>query len=265
MSRRARVALVAAGVARRRPRAAGGRGPRPRPAHEPADPRVAVRLGGHARAGRVVRGPGRVVAGAAAAGPAVAGAAGRARARCSGRRATRIVCGLAGARAARVVVAAGYVGRRLRARQPGADLHPDRLLGRAGFASVLFGDVFRAFSPWRVLRFRGCGPIPSAGAATPPRSPSSASPGSSSSRAGASPRRRWRALRGLHALHARRPARVRDRDVEPPRRGLRRLLQPDLARLDLGAARSRARRAAAAGRPAAAGRQPPGPSSSSAR
>ena len=40
------------------------------------------------------------------------------------------------------------------------------------FASVLFGDVFRAFSPWRVLRFPGLRPYPERWGRYPPRSPS---------------------------------------------------------------------------------------------
>ena len=59
------------------------------------------------------------------------------------------------------------------------------------FVSVLFGDVFRAFSPWRAIRLPGLPALPGvAGAATRRRSRCSPSPGSSSCRAGASiPRR----------------------------------------------------------------------------
>jgi hypothetical protein len=80
--------------------------------------------------------------------------------RALGAPAARVVCGLVGLGLLGVVVAAGYVagGSALDNLAPTFILI-DFWVGLA-FASVLFGDVFRAFSPWRVLRFPGLRPYP---------------------------------------------------------------------------------------------------------
>ena len=65
---------------------------------------------------------------------------------------------------------AGYVGSGDGAGQLGADVHADHVLGRAGVRlDRLFGDVFRAFSPWRALGRAAAvaGPAPVPGAARP--------------------------------------------------------------------------------------------------
>ena len=134
VSRRARLAVAAAGAAARSPpplAPAGGRGARARPAHEPADPRG---LFGWAAA---------IVLVASFAGlavlwprprlqePPLAPAAGRRSGACSAAGPSRRSARAIGVALLAVVIVAGYDGRRLGARQPRADVHPDRLLGRA--------------------------------------------------------------------------------------------------------------------------------------
>jgi hypothetical protein len=68
-----------------------------------------------------------------------------------GSRATEVVCGVIGVAALAIVIAAGYVGRGTAL----DNLAPTFILinfwvGMV-FASILFGDVFRAFNPWRAL------------------------------------------------------------------------------------------------------------------
>ncbi len=81
-----------------------------------------------------------------------------------GSRAVEIVCGAIGVAVLVCVVVAGYVGDQ----SPLNNLAPPFILinfwvGMV-FASILFGDLFRAFSPWRalgrVLRLRGIRPYP---------------------------------------------------------------------------------------------------------
>ena len=117
----------------------------------PADPRVAVRVGGGGGAGRLVRGAGRAVAGAAARGrgrwrPLPGGlgrvlgsrrwrsSAGRSASRCSASSSTPACAGT---------------------QSPAANFAPTFVfvIFWVGLvpASVLFGDVFRAFNPWRAI------------------------------------------------------------------------------------------------------------------
>jgi hypothetical protein len=68
-----------------------------------------------------------------------------------GSRATEVVCGAIGVAALAIVIAAGYVGKGTAL----DNLAPTFILinfwvGMV-FASILFGDVFRAFNPWRAL------------------------------------------------------------------------------------------------------------------
>ena len=128
------------------------------------------------------------------------------------------------------------------------------------FASVLFGDVFHALNPWRAAG-RAVGAL--AGRRTRDRTRRGSGGG----------RRRWpvhlhvdraglrlaRAPgapghrdRRLQRRHVDRDGALRRRDLDAPRRGVRGLLQPALAPVDLREARPRGRRAAAARRSAAA-------------
>jgi hypothetical protein len=79
-----------------------------------------------------------------------------------GSRAVEIVCGLIGVGLLVVVIVAGYVGKQ----STFANLAPTFILitfwvGMA-FASAIFGDIFRAFNPWRALgfAFKGVRPYP---------------------------------------------------------------------------------------------------------
>ena len=105
-------------------------GARPRPADRPADPGVAVRLGGGHRPDRVVRRAGGAVAEAAARGGTLAAAARRRGAARS--RGVEVVCGAIGV----ALLVARDVGRLRRAAGPAGqhrpDLRPRHLLGRPG-------------------------------------------------------------------------------------------------------------------------------------
>ncbi|HWT22964.1 MAG TPA: fenitrothion hydrolase [Solirubrobacteraceae bacterium] len=77
-----------------------------------------------------------------------------------GSRAVDWACRVVGVALFAIVVAAGYAGEST----PLDNLAPTFILivfwvGLV-FVSVLFGDVFRAFSPWRAFRFRGLRPYP---------------------------------------------------------------------------------------------------------
>ena len=147
--RRRVLAAVATARRRRRARAGGRRGARPRPAPAAADPAVAVRLGGRGGAGDLVLRAGGAVAAAAARARRLAPGAGRARARLG--LPVQIVCGAIGVALLVVTILAGYLGS-------GTALDnwaPTFLLitfwvGMV-FVSILFGDVYRAFSPFRAL------------------------------------------------------------------------------------------------------------------
>ena len=175
--------------------------------------------------------PTPAAAGAAAGGRCPAGSGA-----CSAAGPSRSLCAAIGVALLGVVIVRRLRGRRLGARQPRADVHPDRLLGRARVRErAVRRRVPRVQPVARDPARRASGPIPSAGAASRPRSRCSASPGSSSSRAGASTPADLDDRRGrLHRLHARDAGRLRDRGVDPPRRGVRGLLQPVLAHVASG-------------------------------
>ena len=131
--------------------AAGGRrGARPRPAPAAADPAVAVRVGRRrgARRSRSSRWPccGRRRGWSRTTGAPLPGGQRVARA-CR----VQILCGRDRRRAAGRHDPGRLPRLRHGAGQLGADVHPDHVLGRAGVRSILFGDVFRAFSPWRAI------------------------------------------------------------------------------------------------------------------
>ena len=102
-----------------------------------------------------------------------------------GSRVVEVLCAAIGAALFAIVVYAGYEsgGSALDNLAPTFILI-DFWVGLV-FASVLFGDVFRAFSPWRASACAASAPTQSAGVGTPRRSRCSASPGSSWSRRGA--------------------------------------------------------------------------------
>ena len=131
------------------------------------------------------------------------------------------------------------------------------------FASILFGGVYRAFSPFRALG--------RAAAVAEPAVPGEAralagggracgsSPGSSSCRGwgeNAVDARHRRAR--LHDPHAGRAVLLGRGDVVAARRGVRGLLRHVRSHVDLGGARRRPRGAAPARRPSAAWTRPPG-------
>ena len=118
-----------------------------------------------------------------------------------GRVGGRSLCGAIGVALLVVVIVAGYIGPD----SPLDNFAPTFIMitfwvGLV-FASMLFGDVFRAFNPWRAIGRatgavlgrrapRAAAPIPSGSAAGRRPSASSASPGSSWRRAGPTPRAR---------------------------------------------------------------------------
>ena len=66
--------------------------------------------------------------------------------------ATEVFAGLVGVGLLGVTIWAGLAGRAVAAGQLRPHLHLRDLLGRAGAcSSILFGDVFRAFNPWRAI------------------------------------------------------------------------------------------------------------------
>ena len=136
------------------------------------------------------------------------------------------------------------------------------------FVSALFGNVFAGFSPWRALGRATAGSHTRArrAAAAPPALSRAARALARGGRAAGLhlDRARLRVGRGaadaghrgarLHARDARGPGRLRGRDLDAPRRGVRRVLRPVLAHLSVRAARPRGGPAPAAGGPAAARR-----------
>ena len=172
-----------------------------------------------------------------------------------GSRPVEWLCALIGVALLVVILLAGYIGR-------GSaldNLAPTFILidfwvGLV-FVSVLFGDVFRAFSPWRAIRLPGFRPYPES-LGPLPGGDRAARLHLDRARVGLGRPSRDAGLRRarLHGLHAGHAGGVRDRDLDAQRRGLRRLLQLLLADLGLGDARPRGRAAAAARRPAAARR-----------
>ena len=152
-----------------------------------------------------------------------------------GSRPVEALCGAIGVALLVVVILAGYVGR-------GSaldNLAPTFILidfwvGLV-FASVLFGDVFRAFSPWRAIRLPGIRPLPRALGPLPGRA-RAARVHLDRARVGLGRDAGGPDHRGgrLHRLHARDAGGLRHRDVDAPRRGVRRLLQPLLARCRCG-------------------------------
>ena len=174
------------------------------------------------------------------------------------RRRWKRLCGAVGVALLAVVVVSGLAG----VQSSFANFAPTFVfitfwVGMA-FASVLFGGVFAAFSPWRALgrasgwalaRGRTPRPIPSGSAAGPPPPACSPSPGSSLPRAGASSRGRWRSpCSATPRLTLTAQARLRSRRLEPAGRGVRRLLRP--LRADLAVRAARRRRSACARRSA---------------
>ena len=161
VTRRSRLAVVAGGAAAAVALAPHGRpGARDRPAHVAADPGGRVRVGGGDRDGGLVRRARAAVAAPAAAGAALATAARRARARARGPGGRGALRRASASRCSSLVVLAGYEG----GGSALDNLAPTFILidfwvGLA-FASVLFGDVFRAFSPWRAIRLPGIRPYP---------------------------------------------------------------------------------------------------------
>ena len=256
VSRRARLAVLAGAGGGRDPRRRRRAGARARPAHEPADPGVAVRLGGGDRARRVVRRARGAVAAAAAAGAGLAAAA-RARAACSAAGPSRCCAALIGVALLVVILGAGYAGQGLGARQPRPDVHPDRLLGRARVRErAVRRPVPRVQPVARDPAARASGPIPE---------PWGRYPAALAllgftwielvSGWGDTPVTLTHAAVGYTVYTLVMQAVFGTEAWTPQRRGLRRLLQPLLADLDLGDARPRGRRAPAARRPAAARRR----------
>ena len=147
---RARPRGTRGGAGRRRAGAGGGRGARARPAPAAADPAVAVRVGGRGGAGDLVLRAGRAVA-AAAAGAATTG--GRCRA---GKAIASLPVQVAVRRDRRRACWWSRSWPATSARGTALDnWAPTFLLitfwvGMV-FASILFGDVFRAFSPFRAI------------------------------------------------------------------------------------------------------------------
>ena len=194
-------------------------------------------------------------------GPSRGSRAGNRGARCRGSaRAARLArgrgaCGAIGVALLVVVVLAGYVGSGTALDNFAPTFILITFWVGLVFASALFGDVFRAFSPWRALGRL----LPLGGAAALSRE---AGPLARRDRAArlhldrarlglgrGSRAARHRGAR-LHAAHARRPGRLRRRGLDALRRDVRRLLQPlrpDLAGRDPRPGR---RAAPAAGRPA---------------
>ena len=252
MSRRARLALPAGVAAAFVRLARGGRGARARPAREPADPRVAVRLGGGDRPGRLVRRPRRAVADPKLQEPgwrALPGGIGRV----LGSRPVEALCAAIGVGLLVVIVLAGYLGN-------GSaldNLAPTFILidfwvGLV-VASVLFGDVFRAFSPWRAIRLPGIRPYPERWGRYPAALALLVFTWIELvSGWGEVPVDITNAAVGYTVYTLVMQAIFGTETWTRRRRGVRRLLQPVLAHLDLGDARPRGRRAAAAGRAAAA-------------
>ena len=220
MSRRARVALLAAGVAA----AAAVLVPAAADAHglvQRTNLPIPEWLFGWAAAIVLVASFAALAAlwpDAAAPGSALAAAAGRVSGGCSGRAPWSWACGVAGLLLLVVVIVAGFAG----GGSALDNLAPTFILidfwvGLA-FASVLFGDLFRVFSPWRVVRFAGIRPYPERLGPLPGRARAArlhlgrARVGLGR---GAAHARRGRA--GLHRLHAGGAVRVRHGDLEPPR------------------------------------------------
>ena len=186
--------------------------------------------------------------------------------RALGSRAVEILCGAIGVALLGVVVYTGLRGTQ----SPAANFAPTFVfvifwIGLVP-ASVLFGDVFRAFNPWRAIgRAVGWAASRVARGGLP-------EPLGYPERLG-----NWPAAAGIFAFatlelvrsggdqpdtvavatliysaaDVRRDGALRGRALVRPRRGLLGLLQPVLAHLDLEDARPRAGRAAAAGRPGA--------------
>ena len=250
--------------------APAGRGARLRPARfssrtassgGPTFPsRVAVRLGGGDGAGRLLRGARGPVArsrGCRTAASARSRALSRVlTSRASSCCAARSACALLGARGlerpGRVADGHGQLRAHVRVRD---------LLARAGAAAVLFGDVFRAFNPWRAIG-RAVAWVAQRGGARPAPGPVGL-PGAARplARGGGHLRVRRVGACGVQRRQARKRGRsralvysaltfvahgpLRRRGVVRAGRGVRRLLQPVLAHL---AALPPGRR----GRPAAA-------------
>ena len=130
--------------------------------------------------------------------------------------------------------------------------------------SILFGDVFRAFNPWRAIG-RATGALVGRRAPARRALPRAARPLAGGRGAGdvhldRAGRRVGRhgvaaddGRRRLHRGHARRPGRLGRRDLDAARRGVLGLLQPVLAHQRVRDARPRRRPAPAAGRAAATG------------
>ena len=240
-----------------------GLGARARPARQPADPRVAVRLGRRDRPDRLLRRPRGAVAQAAPRGrpagarcPAAGAprlARGRDRLRRDRRRAPRRSCSWA-----------GFAGRQ----GPQDNLAPTFIfiifwVGLV-FAIALFGDVFRAFNPWRALGRVLAPVLPAARGRT--RSASAAGRPRSASRLHLDRARLGlgRAARSASAIAASvyvvgdadRAGALRRRHVGAPRRRLRGVLQPVRPDLGLRDARPRRRRPPVPRRPAGAGSAP---------
>ena len=156
--RRAPLVALAGGGARRVP--GGGRGARPRAARQPPDPRVAVRLGGDDRARRLVRRARRAVADAEARAAVLAAAAGQPRldARVARRWSGPAARSASGSSCSSSRPATPARRRRSTTWRPTFIL----IIFWVGlvFVSAIFGDVFRAFSPWRAFRFPGMRPYP---------------------------------------------------------------------------------------------------------
>ncbi len=174
-----------------------------------------------------------------------------------GSRAVEIVCGAIGVALLVVVVVAGYVGDQ----SPLNNLAPPFILitfwvGMV-FASILFGDLFRAFSPWRalgrVLRLRGIRPYPERLGRWPAAIALLAFTWIELvSGWSEEPATLVTAVVGYTRSDARGPVRLGDRDVVAARRGVLGLLRAVRAHLGVRDARARARPAAAARRAAQA-------------
>ena len=225
------------GAPPRRCRAAAARGARARPALEPADPGVAVRLGGGDRARRLLRRARGAVAEAAARGrdgwrPLPGGSA-----RCSAPGRSRSLCGAIGVGAARA--------RGRRRATPAAGRALDNFAPTFVFIIFWVGLVFASAAARRRLPRRSTRGARSA-ACCRARRGAARLPGAARALAGRArpaglhldraglglgrvPRAASRRRARLHRADAGRDGRLRRREVGRARRGVRRLLQPVLA------------------------------------
>ena len=176
-------------------------------------------------------------------------AAARARARARQPRRSRSCAARSASRCSVLVIVAGFVGAQRRSDNFAPTFVSDHVLGRAGVrqravrrrvprVQPVARDRPRHRLGARAAGRRRAARTRSGSAAGRRRSGCWSSPGSSSWRAGASTRRRSsRAVLGYTVAHARGAGGLRRRDLDAPRRGVRRLLQPVLAPVDLRDAR----------------------------